>query len=494
MDKQVLRNLGDRHLSQAMLSYAEALEQFQLLKSAPSIHNIFQLLLRRDAVDRSFCAATQGLSDINTQLSLAEQSSCLAYLNHLDNYLKQQAEKIVQDGKLEDCRQSRQPAETAWWWYLEPYLPDDTVHRYDRFDWLWNVGSCFCLIIATSFLTATVQAFSVVGGFDILQLFSTLSQATGLALIAGGTLTDKGHRIVKQVLRRLHIPTHFHAEVILGGAVLMLLFSFGMNQSLPLFSTHYYQEGLRAEAQGNLYVAIQHFKEAIAFNTENTEPHTRLAKIYQNLERFVEAEKEYQDGILKGDVEAINGLGTLILAVLEDDAKTGPKDSGIFSELLDAEVVFRIGLEQVHPESYRLRSQLHTNLGITLLKRAIAEREPDEDEPTLIPDSDDDHNFLFADARFHLEEGLKNEKIFKETHVESFAGQSIAYCFLAGLDEYEGKGAEADRHWQLCRDNAYPSAVEQYEDIMRLGGSGVNIHLNTKHILQSGYNNPKYIR
>ncbi len=474
MNLEALREIRDPDLRNAIHSYAEALRQFSALTKEPSIHNVFQLLLRRDAVARSLQQATK--------ISLAEQSASLAFINHLDDRLKQQAENIVANGKLESCRQSRQPAETAWWWWLEPYLPEATVHKFDRFDWLWNILSSFCIIVATSFLAATIQAFSIVGGFDILQLFSTLSQATGLVLIAGGTLTDKGHRVVKQILRRFNIPTHFHAEVILAGAVAMLIVAFAVNQSLPLFAQYYYQQGLKAQDNGNLYIAIRHYREAIAFNPSSTAPHTRLGHVYQNLEQFAEAQQEYQDGLLKGDVEAINGLGTLILAVLEDKEED-VEDSGLFSELLDAEVLFRIGLSKVDPSNDRLRSQLHTNLGITLLKRAIAERDPNREQNELVQDSKEDHEILFADARRNLEIALNIEKKLIQNQAETFAGQGIAMCFLAGLDEQEGREDLADQHWQLCEANAYPAAIEQYEDIMRLGGDGVNIKLSTKHIL-----------
>ena len=172
MNLQALREIRDPNLRNAIHGYAQALEQFSELTKEPSIHNIFQLLLRRDAVDWGWHEAVE--------LSLAEQSVCLTFINHLDNRLKQQADNITGNGKLEECRQSRQPEESDWWWWLEPYISEAKIHKYDRFDWLWNVGSCLCLIIATSFLTATIQAFSIVGGFDILQLFSTLSQATGI--------------------------------------------------------------------------------------------------------------------------------------------------------------------------------------------------------------------------------------------------------------------------------------------------------------------------
>ena len=76
---------------------------------------------------------------------------------------------------------------------------------------------------------------------------------------------------------------------------------------------------LAAQRSGNLYVAVEYFKEAIAFDPDTTAPHNHLAEVYQNLEKFEEAQAEYQDGLLKGDIVALNGMGTLSLAAAEND-------------------------------------------------------------------------------------------------------------------------------------------------------------------------------
>jgi|GEM_PF-3442136 len=475
---QLLQRITNLRVQGALQAYAQEIAGLDKVSDRLSKHQIFRLLLMRDAVEQSFQQAQNS--------SIEERSISLAIVSGLDSVLKQQAAAIVRANKLADCRQSRRPPETAWWWWLEPYVPDPSRHKLNRFDWLWNILSGACLVLSASYLTITMQAFSVVGGFDLLQTLSTLSQATGLALVAGGTLTNKGHEVVKQTLKKLNIPSTFHSEAILGGALFMLLVSYSVHTSLPRFSDYYYQKGLIAQKQGNLYVAIDYFKEAIAFNPKFTAPHTYLAEVYQNLERFEQARVEYQDGLLKGDVEAINGLGSLILAVLEDEGEgSGDDEGGLFSELLDAEVLFRIGLNQVEADNDSLKAKLHTNLGITLLKRAIAERDPDAEQRELIADSDDDRRTLLADAREHLEEAIRIEQRITGARSETYGGQGIAYCFLAGLYEQGGQSEPAAEYWQTCEAFAYPASMEQYEDIMRLGGSGISLHLNTKHILQT---------
>ncbi|NER85403.1 MAG: hypothetical protein F6K42_39125, partial [Leptolyngbya sp. SIO1D8] len=194
---------------------------------------------------------------------------------------------------------------------------------------------------------------------------------------------------------------------------------------------------------------------------------------YQNLERFEEAQIEYQDGLLKGDITALNGMGTLSLAAAEDSQG----EFGELSGLLDAEVLFRIGLNQVTSEDNRLQAMLHTNLGITLMKRGRAETEASEAQRDL-----------FMEAGQHFQEAINIEQRSLKTDNSPYAGQGIAHCFLANVYEKTGDVVQANTHWQTCEADAYPASLEQYEDILRLGSSAIGLHLNTKYILESDLN------
>lgn len=452
-------------IQQALQTYAQEIELLEKISSLLSKQQILQLLLARDAVEDSF-------QEHQKVTSIEQRSIALAVLSDLDSGLKAQADILTADNKLAECRQSRRPPEAAWWWWLEPEVTAPTKHKLDRFDWLWNFLSAGCLVFSASFLTITAQAFSAVGGFDLLQTLSTLSQATGLVLVAGGTLTDRGQKFVQNTLEKLNIPPHFYSEVTLGASALLLLASYGVYNSLPQLSQRYYQKGLEAKQNGNLYAAIEHFQEAIAFNPNDAAPHTHLAEVYQNLERFEEAQAEYQDGLLKGDITALNGMGTLSLAAAEE--ATG--DLGELSGLLDAEVLFRIGLNQVEPGNDHLKAILHTNLGVTLMKRGRAE------------ETSEAQRQLLTEAGQHFQEAIRIEENFIQNRSGTYAGQSVAYCFLADVHEQVDNSAQAAAHWQTCEAKAYPASLEQYEDILRLGGTAIGLHLNTKHILETDLN------
>ncbi len=452
----------------ALQVYAQELARLDKGSDTISKQQILRLLLVRDAVEAKLQA--------NNSISL--QAKVLAVLSELDNKLQDLAPALTKENMLADCRRSRQPSETAWWWWLEDAVPETKIHALDRLDWLWNFLSAGSLVTSASFLTITAQAFSVVGGFDLIQTLSTLSQATGLVLIAGGALTNRGQTFVKSILKKLNIPTHFHSEVTLGASLLLLLGSYGMYNSLPKFSNFYYEKGRRAQEAGNLYVAIDYFKEAIAFNPDATAPHNHLAEVYQNLERFQEAQAEYQDGLLKGDIVALNGMGTLSLAAANNE------ESGEFGELsglLDAEVLFRIGLNQLegmeglNENEQFLQASLHRNLGITLMKRGNA-----------ADTSDAEQQVLLKTARQHFQESVKIEETM--TSEKTRPGQGVAHCYIAALNENNGVTQATAMNWQVCQQKAHPASLEQYEDILRLGTGSIGLQLNTKHILESDLN------
>ena len=466
---QLLQKIVDPTIQQTLQAYAEEIVRLEKATSILSKPQILRLLLVRDGVERS-------LQEVEIT-STEERAIALAVLSDLDSCLKKQARDIVMDDKLADCRQSRRPPETHWWWWLESYAPKYSGHKLDRLDWLWNVLSASCLVVSASLLTITAQAFSAVGGLDLLQALSTISQATGIVLVASGTLTDKGQKLVKRTLEKLNIPPYFHSEATLGAAALLLLASYGVYNSLPQLSQYYYQKGVKAQMRGNLYVAIEYFKESIAFDRNYTDPHTHLAEVYQNLERFEEAQAEYQDGLLKGDIAALNGMGTLILAAAAEEEEEASGELGSLSGLLDAEVLFRIGLNQVESDNRQLKAALHTNLGIALMKQGKAAR-----------DSDIAQKKLLDEAGEHFQAAIKIEQSMANNNNETYAGQGLAYCYIADFYEQTENFKQAAENWRHCEESAYPASLEQYEDILRLGGNAIGLHLDTKHILEADLN------
>ena len=441
----------------ALQAYARELTRSEDMAKTLSKQQILRLLLVRDAIE----------SKLKICGSIIQQAGILAQLSELDNRLQGLAPVLVKDSKLADCRRSRQPKKTDWWWWLESYIPEPQPHTLDRLDWQWNILIATSLAVSASFLIITAQTFSVVGGFDWIQTLSTLLQVIGLVAIAGGALTNRGQRLVKTILEKLHVPARFYSKVTRAACILLLLGSYTIYSSLPSFSNYYYEKGLKAQKSGNFYGAVDYFKEAIAFNPDAIAPHNHLADVYQHLEKFQEAQAEYQDGLLKGDIVALNGMGTLSLTAADNGHSN---KFGELGSLLNAEVLFRIGLDQVNSDRPELEAILHRNLGITLMKRSQAKNIPEQEAQALLQEAA--QNFQ---ASIKLEQTIISE--------ETYPGQGIAYCYIAALNEK--KGFNATEHWQACQMNAYPASLEQYEDVLRLGAGAIGLQLNTQHILES---------
>ena len=224
-------------LTQRLADYAESLK-ILATESKLSSRQVLKVLRSRDR-----------LQDALSQASQADDEF-LAKLVELDLELKQQADSINRAEHLDQLRQNLQPSASAWWWHLEPSA--ETVHSKPlsaKFDWLWNVGTVACLVLATSFVTQTAKAFST-EGFDFLGTLSTISQGAGLAFVAGGALTDKGRQTVSRSLSSVKIPPSLHAEATFAASVILLGTAYGINQNLHLVANLYFAQGQQHEKQG----------------------------------------------------------------------------------------------------------------------------------------------------------------------------------------------------------------------------------------------------
>lgn len=212
-------------LTQAIADYESAIAAMEGAKSKTALAEVLELLQTRDRIE--------AILETDRQAQTLSHSKTLAQLIALDRRLSALAGAIADDDQLLHCRESLQPPETAWWWFLSPPQPPaPPVSKWDKFDWVWNSLTVACLLFAASFATNTIQAFSQ-NGMNVLQTFGTFTQGAGLVLVSGGALTDKGQKAVKDILSSLKIPPEYQAEATLGFSALVLLGTYGINQSLP---------------------------------------------------------------------------------------------------------------------------------------------------------------------------------------------------------------------------------------------------------------------
>lgn len=288
------------NLAQLLTDYAEA------LKSLPcdaklSSRQVLKVLRARDRLQDELSSGAQ-LDD-----------EYLAKLVELDLELQQQAGIISNAEHLSQLRQSLQPSESSWWWYLEsPAEPSHAKLLSAKFDWLWNLGTVACLVLATSFITQTAKAFST-EGFDFLGTLSTIGQGAGLAFIAGGALTEQGKQAVERILSSVKIPTAFHAEATFGASLVLLGSAYGINQNLSLVGNWYFDQAQHHEKQGEWSQAFKSYKRALNFAPDDYKNQIALGFLYERLGNFGQAIEEYKKGTAFGIPEFLNAQARAML-------------------------------------------------------------------------------------------------------------------------------------------------------------------------------------
>lgn len=295
-------------LEQAINRYETALTNVEIADTATEA-DVIDLLLARDGVDTQKQSATA--------LTVATSVKLLA----LDKRLRQQAAAIHHAVSLDQCQASLTPSSSAWWWSLEPPPPPTPtlthVNKLDNFDWVWNLLTVTCLVFSASFATNTAKAFST-QGFDLAGTISTISQGAGVALIAGGALTDKGRKVTENVLKSLGIPAAFYAEATFGFSATLLGATFLLNNSLDQVGATYERHGHHLLAQGDLVTARDKYVRAMDFMDNDKELFVALGHVSSDLGELDKAEEYYRQGMALGEAAAMDGLArTLIIKQME---------------------------------------------------------------------------------------------------------------------------------------------------------------------------------
>lgn len=287
-------------LTQLLAHYAESLK-ILATESELSSCQVIKVLRSRDQVQ-----------DALSQSSQVEDEQ-LATLVELDLELKEQSDIIGHAEHLDQLRQSLQPPESAWWWFLEPSteaLRSKPLSA--KFDWLWNVGTVACLVLATSFMTQTAKAFST-EGFDFLGTLSTIGQGAGLAFVAGGALTDQGRKAVSRSLSSVKVPPSLHAEATFAASLMLLGTAYSINQNLHLVGNWYFVQGQQHEKQGEWSQAFKAYKRALNFAPDDYKTQIAVGFLYEKLGNFEQAIEEYKNGTAFGIPEFLNAQARVML-------------------------------------------------------------------------------------------------------------------------------------------------------------------------------------
>ncbi|MEE3716219.1 hypothetical protein V2H45_05610 [Tumidithrix elongata RA019] len=303
--------------------YADALTIFQSDSDVKlSSREVLRVLRSRDRI-------YEALSDRPTI-----SDEFLEKLVALDIELTQQANVICRVEHFERFRENLQPSESAWWWYLEPIAQKSRFEIFfDQYDWMWNLGTFFCLVLATSFATQTAKAFSE-DGFDLLGTFSTLGQGAGLAFVASGALTGGGRQYVSRILISVKISGSLHAVVTFGVALILLASSFAFNKNLNLVGHWYFDQAQQREKRGEWSQAFKDYKRALNFSPDDYVTQIASGFLHEKLGNFDQAIEIYKKGSAFGIPEFWNAQArAMLMSAWQKNNWQGEIDQKVLSEI-----------------------------------------------------------------------------------------------------------------------------------------------------------------
>ncbi|MCP2731796.1 tetratricopeptide repeat protein [Limnofasciculus baicalensis] len=429
-------------IDEAIAHYQTALSTVEKAGSILSKRKIIEMLLSRDGVEN--------LKESGAELGASQY----ALLIDLDERLKGLGETIVKNFPIASYRQSINPPESAWWWFLESFAPPE-VHKNDRFDWLWYGLTVGSMVVVTTFGTSTAQAFSS-EGFDILGTFSTVSQGVAMLLVAGGALTENGKETVENVLTSVGIPPHFHAEAIFGTSALMAAATYGLYTNLPNIGEYYYKQGNIASSEGEVVTALDLYKRALSFNPDDPKIYVGLGKVSEDMGQLKDAVSYYDRGRSFNDPAALNGLGrSLVFQSLEDVGWTAKIDEKVERR---ADFFLVAAEKLVKDEEKLLRRDIAINHGILYLSKFNLKKSPVQEANEALDNADNS----FAQAA-ELEKELP-----KETK-EQGKGQcylKIAAKIRQEVNYQKGQTLNPDlpKQAQACYGELYAAGLNPYDD------------------------------
>ncbi|MBD2181976.1 tetratricopeptide repeat protein [Planktothrix sp. FACHB-1355] len=429
-------------MDEAIAHYQEALSTIEKAGSILSKRKIIEMLLSRDGVEN----LKNNGAELNT-------SQC-ALLIDLDERLKELAGIIAKKFPLASYRLSVNPPESSWWWFLESFVPRE-VHKHDRFDWVWYGLTLGCMVVATTFGSSTAQAFSS-EGFDILGTFSTVGQAVGMLLLAGGVLTENGKETVENALKSVGIPPHFHAEAIFGASALMAASTYVVYANLPTIGEYYYKQGQISSTQGDVVSALDLYKRALNFNPNDSKIYVALGKVSEDMGQLKEAISYYEKGRSFNDPAALNGLGrVLVFQSLEDVGWTAKIDEKVERR---ADFFLVAAEKLVKEEQKLLRRDIAINHGILYLS-----------DFDLKKSSVEDANNALDNAYNSFEQAAELEKTLPKETKEQNKGQcylQITEKIRQEVNYQKGQFLNSDipKKAEACYGELYRAGLNPYDD------------------------------
>ena len=245
-------------------------------------------------------------------------------------------------------------------------------------------------------------------------------------LQAQSELTEAGIKGFDKLLEKLKIPQHFHEEAKFFSSLLTTTLLLVIWLNLPSISNNYKREGQQYQDNQQLALAEEKYLQAIQLDSDNLDAHYKLATLYEELQDFESAKKQYIISAKGGYLDAYNNLAYWYIrenkngeavALLNQGLKVLNKKESNFEQLTK--------IEKLNFQTQKY--SLYKNLGWARFKQ-----KRDEDAVPYL---------------------LTAINIAKEPKYQKYIrNPGAAFCIYAQVLQNQDKQfSEAKQYWQQCR-------------------------------------------
>ena len=290
----------------ALNLYQTALNCFDNANNSPHKNEILEIISARDTLEKVLATEKEIPTNIFSKLI------------ELDAKFKAHAYRIQKEEiDLTEYCQSLPTNSQTW---LLAIAEAQKSHPWDRFEWLFK----FTKIVVWTFVLAifsTLATRSLSGGSSFFEVALTALPGILSLVQLKKELTKDDKKRFYNLLQsfngfpEISFPRKIIAIVIssLFAAIfsrygLLLVFFLLILAKQPLFSDIYKNLGKDFQTKQNLVVAKQKYLKAIALNSNNFDAHFKLATLYEDLQEFELAQKEYIIALKGGYLPAYNNL------------------------------------------------------------------------------------------------------------------------------------------------------------------------------------------
>lgn len=275
----------------------QLLDKLNVSNISLSKEEVLEILLTRDALRKVLSSKTK------------PSVSVILELEKLDRQLKQNAGNLTNFIDLAQYRKNFPKTPDAWWWYLDIYSEEKErkSHPWNRFDWLLR-GVRVLVWTGNLALLGTLAALFLSSGSGFLGAVTIAFPSILSLLQAQSELTETGKEGFDKLLEKLKIPQHFHEEAKLVSSLLMTGLLLVIWFKLPSISNEYKLEGKQAQDNQKLALAEEKYLKAIELDSDNLDTYYKLATVYEELQDFANAKKQYLIAAKGGYLDAYNNL------------------------------------------------------------------------------------------------------------------------------------------------------------------------------------------